>query len=992
MRGTGMGRVRMALLAALGVVGTATVLAVADEVPASYALEAENERLAFHFDRSTGEFAVRDKVSGTVRLSNPPDVGAGVPARGVFSIFYGVPGADQVEMNDRDGSVELGQCTVTRIADGIRATYVLGKPYRPVPVVPQLISAERFGELLARIEDPSDRAFVEENYGLFALEQRPVVRPDESSPTAAPRPWWQFWRKTAREAIDVGNIRTFERQLFGSWRLVSLDPAAREVQRTLDDLAVRHAQAVQEGRDEDAAALQGEIDGIEPQFDIERGRLLWTMVEKFIGRNVSLAALSGQRGYRGDILTADDLTPADFEPFRNAPTWVLLKNVPLVVQDLEIILRRAGYTLDDLAIDNLSHRLDPPIPAIERFRVVVEYRLEGDTLVVRVPMREARFPMNVPTAYRVNFASRDPDRLVVFDPSGAKESRPLYSISLLRWFGAAGRDAAGSILVPDGCGALITLNADKEAFPVYSEPVYGRDRAVAVDEVLPYDKRPSLLPVFGITEGGRALFAVIEEGEALASVRADVARSASPWNIVYASFDTMPRTRIVSGQVQLTVFQQRAYQGDLQVRYFFLEGVDAGYAGMARRYRRYLEERGDLALPNPDARQPVYLDLVGAIDDVRTVALVPTRVAVPLTTFAEAGAIAAELDAAGVENLNLRLCGWLAGGLHHAYPRAAAPERALGGRAGLVGLANRLSALGVGLFPDVNLTTVWRDSWFDGFRLSRDASRFLNRLPAVVPRYDVVTGLPLEHVAFRVLSPRALPRLLDSFLGSYRRIGAGGLSLADMGSTLDSDFRERESRLTDRQQALEVARAQWDRLDALFPGRLMAEGANLYALRAADHLVGMPDGMTGVGLTDREVPFLQMVIHGSVPYAGSPINLAADPARALLRAVEVGASARWRLFAADPSLVKGTAYADLFDASWPAWRGRLVAWSRRLEGAIGSLAAVPIVDHREAARGVFQTVYGDGSVVTVNYNATPVTVDGATVGGLDFAVARGGNR
>jgi len=234
MRGAMAARVRTALLLA---VVTAASPAGADEVPESYRLEAENERLAFHLDRTTGEFAVFDKATGAVHFSNPP---GGSPTRGVFSSFYGVPGADQVEMNDRDGSVELGQCTVAAIPGGIRATYVLGRPWRPIAVVPQLIAEDRFSDLVSRIADPADRAFVEENYGRFMLERRPVVRPGEASLTAVRPRWWQFWKKAAGEAIDIGNIRTFERQLFGGWRLVSLAPADRERQKALDELEVRH--------------------------------------------------------------------------------------------------------------------------------------------------------------------------------------------------------------------------------------------------------------------------------------------------------------------------------------------------------------------------------------------------------------------------------------------------------------------------------------------------------------------------------------------------------------------------------------------------------------------------------------------------------------------------------------------------------------------------------------------------------------------------------
>jgi len=52
--------------------------------------------------------------------------------------------------------------------------------------------------------------------------------------------------------------------------------------------------------------------------------------------------------------------------------------------------------------------------------------------------------------------------------------------------------------------------------------VYGRDGALPVAERRPYDRENNHLPVFGLKQGEKAFFAVIEEGEAIAQIRADI--------------------------------------------------------------------------------------------------------------------------------------------------------------------------------------------------------------------------------------------------------------------------------------------------------------------------------------------------------------------------------------------------------------------------------------------------------------------------------------
>ena len=56
------------------------------------------------------------------------------------------------------------------------------------------------------------------------------------------------------------------------------------------------------------------------------------------------------------------------------------------------------------------------------------------------------------------------------------------SISILPYFGAAGLEDSGYMLIPDGSGALINFNNQKASYGAYSQNVYGRDPVLLLDK------------------------------------------------------------------------------------------------------------------------------------------------------------------------------------------------------------------------------------------------------------------------------------------------------------------------------------------------------------------------------------------------------------------------------------------------------------------------------------------------------------------------------
>ncbi|HZK34174.1 MAG TPA: DUF5696 domain-containing protein, partial [Bacillota bacterium] len=300
-------------------------------------------------------------------------------------------------------------------------------------------------------------------------------------------------------------------------------------------------------------------------------------------------------------------------------------------RSLEELVIESGYTLDDMNEDHVANGVSAEDPNVDVFFIPLEYRLDGEQLVVRVPTEEIEYD----------------------------ESYPIATIHVLPYFGAAGTDEEGYMLVPDGSGSLIYLNNNKRHAQVYGTSVYGSDRAI------PRTVRTSLvkqthLPVYGLKSGDNAFFSIIEKGDAMANIRADISGRLNSYNFVYSNYSLVPRDELdignYSGLNTIAVYQPRAFIGDIQIRYGFLDGDQANYSGMAKYYRSYLEGQG-FERNEQDDKVPFYLETIGAINKVRSILGIPVNTTQPLTTYEQTIDIMDQLGEGGIDNIVLKYTG-----------------------------------------------------------------------------------------------------------------------------------------------------------------------------------------------------------------------------------------------------------------------------------------------------------------------------------------------
>lgn len=671
----------------------------------------------------------------------------------------------------------------------------------------------------------------------------------------------------------------------------------------------------------------------------------------------------------------------DIAPLHGRPTLMLKwNNMQWDIDAAAELLRDVGYTPEEVVIDHEMYSIDPPFPDLRRFSVSVEYYLDGEDFVVRIPTERISFPERV--------YDRKLDREI---------SYPLTSIQVLPYFGAADSDAEGYLLVPDGSGALVYLNNGKTQALPYNRPVYGTDFAIGPQaEYSPNLKEQIYLPVFGLKQNDHAFLAIVEEGDAQTRIEASVSGMRDSYNKVWASFDVRPNARVsldAEGelihlrQLFIYMYQARVVQTDFVVRYSFLNGDEATYAGMAHRYQEYLVNRSGLK-PLENRGFPLVLDIVGSYDVVKPVYGIPKNVVEPFTTYKQAEAIISELYDQGIDVLEVRYLGWLAGGINHKLPTSVRLERVVGSRAELQGLYERLSALGGRLYPSFDLGLVHRNGYLDRFIAFLDASRFLNRQSAYMNVHNIATYQSIAEQRRPLVSPAKYDSIVDSFLKDYAKLGVAGLAVGDMGKLLYSDFRTDPKRVVDRQAALNHVVGQMEKFSKSGLD-IMLEGGNAYVLPYSDVIVRAPSYSRGFEIIDVSIPFYQMVVSGYVAYAGEPYNLADRTGRHyLLKMLENGSLPYFAVSGEPSSVVKNSDFDHFYSTYYPDLRQDIITLYEEAAGVLGEIWHLPIANHSVLGPDVFMTEYADGTKIYVNYTSEAVFADGVLIPGEDYVVIK----
>lgn len=666
--------------------------------------------------------------------------------------------------------------------------------------------------------------------------------------------------------------------------------------------------------------------------------------------------------YPGEEERADIL--AEIPALETQELYVLQMLPEFIIPELYAMLEESGYTEDDLKRDNAAAGYAVEIEAAASFTITLHYRLDGNDLVAWVDGGEIE----------------------------AKAGFPLYRVSLLPYFGAASSREEGYLVVPDGSGALIAFNNHKTTVAGFSTVLYGNDEGIHHD-TLARRSETATMPVFGIKRTDGAMQAIIEEGDGLATVSADVSGRYNDYNYAYSQYVVTQKDAIaISGNTQaqsttkVNVYQAQPYQGRLQLRYQFLPQAQASYVGMADAYRQYLQEKGQLprqALAG--GALPLHVELIGGIPVTKSILGIPYQAIEPLTTYDQAAAILEDLHRRGIARVDLTFTGGVNGGVETALPTAVRWLSELGGEKGYRALADAARERGAGLYFNVPLVQSLTGQ--RGFNAKRDGARMIDKNILRVYPYDIVQRYRIKQGrAAEFLSPNRYGAFAGQYTAALQRAGLTDLFFPDVGRLLVPDYNR--DALCDRQQTIGRSRELLDSLSKQ-PLRYLLDTGNVYALQHASGIWNQPLESSRFNIVDASIPYVQIVLHGLLPYSGEPINLAGDYETTVLKSAECGAIPAFRWTYNRYSDLKDSDYNALYATDYRNGIEKAAALYRQLDGLLGDVQGQRIVGHERLPGGVVRVTYEGGKQIAVNYGYADAAVGGTTVPARRFAQVGG---
>ncbi|MCL2697668.1 MAG: DUF5696 domain-containing protein [Oscillospiraceae bacterium] len=630
------------------------------------------------------------------------------------------------------------------------------------------------------------------------------------------------------------------------------------------------------------------------------------------------------------------------------------RNGAATMRRLNQLFEEMGYTEDDLIADMEASGVSGAIPI--SFVVPLEYRLDGDSLVVSIPTGQIK------------------------EKGGGRLAR----IQLLRSFGAGGEDEEGYLMVPNGSGSIIYFNNGKTFADDYMQYVYNLDPLMQEYIVLG-NSETARVPYFGIQRTGESpqgILAEIQSGDTLADITASISGKLNSYNYVFPSFTlrgaiSLAMFGATGNEAELPVVELNFADVDIRVRYSFLADGHEGYSGMARYARGQLTERGMLTpqTESPGDDIPFYMSLLGSTIGQKRVLSVGYFGQFTMTTFAQATEISDMLAANGITNQVINFQGWFNRGFYHDVPDRIRLINSLGSKGELESLSQRVESRGGKFFLDVAFQQVSFAS--RRFTWQIETSRYYGGGMVAIKGincpdcYSNVAALGYIERLHCLVSPKFLGRYVDDFLKDFGKYNVTGLSLRDLGDDLHSDRKRTE--IINREEARDIIVDSFGRLAGAVDS-LMISGGNMYSFEFGTDFINVPVSHNAIYIVDEEIPFYQMLLSGSANYAGTAFNLnsAFNEQATIARLIEFGASPHFVFTAENSSELKYTGKNHVHAATFANWSDTAIRVYTEVNAVLKLVSGAAITEHEVLPGGRRRVTYDNGVVIEIDGNDVSV--------------------
>ena len=558
----------------------------------------------------------------------------------------------------------------------------------------------------------------------------------------------------------------------------------------------------------------------------------------------------------------------------------------------------------------------------------------------------------------------------------------LTSISLLPNFGAANGADTGYMVVPDGTGAIINYNNGKSTYAKYSAPVYGRDITDTLT-AKESEREQVYMPVLGLVKNGHGLMAVCTEGDERANVNAYVAgQNSTSYNNAYFSFTLRAKdTYYIAGDLQQPLDMYESVNtkfSNYSVSYYPIEGENVSYNNIAAKYREYLTNEEKIEKKTEANDNTVYLNFYGGTYKPTSILGIPANIKTAATTYEQAEKILTELLDEGVKDIVVNYIDWNNDAISRKICTDVNPAGVLGGKSDFKKLQTFAEEKGIKIYYDMEISEFGKSG--NGFNTLLNGTACLTKSYSRQTDYDLSWGIEAEEGdKWSLLTPGSFTKVFDKISASFTKNGVKNISLGSVSNTLYSDFGKDG---TDRFDMAKIVKEGYSKLSSEV-GSVLGANANQYLWSEVDCITNLPLYSSRYDVFDYDVPFLQLCLHGLVPYSVEAVNASANSDELFLFAAVTASNLGYDFVYEENKTLQNTSYNKYYYANFEGWTGTVGGQYKLMNQITGALSAETIEKY-EIEGSVIRSTFSNGTVIEVNKDANTIKVNGAEINFADY--------
>lgn len=548
----------------------------------------------------------------------------------------------------------------------------------------------------------------------------------------------------------------------------------------------------------------------------------------------------------------------------------------------------------------------------------------------------------------------------------------------------------GYIFVPDGAGALIRFNKPSKYLINFDKRVYGKDYGIdklyEVNDLKssrPNDftvEEPSILmPVFGVVHGVKqnAIFATIKDGVEYASITASPSGMLTNYNWVSAKFIyrqkyLQPTSRNGAG---VQVVQENRNNFNAEITYDFLNGDNADYVGMAKIYRDTLKKEGILSKKEKiDDNIPLQIDIVAS--DIEKSFLY--NKILKITSIDEIKNIVDKLNKYKINNTTIVLQGWQKGGIGGYKPSSFEFESKLGGKDNFRDLDEYIKSKGGRLYYYENPVTV-NETQID---LRKEGGNSLSQALIMLERDN--NDIWFKNTYF--VESNLVADYISKKADQYSLNNMNSMAINEVGSKLYAE--NQQNHVTTRSDAYKKFQQALNKVLNTIKD-LALYNPNQYLWKFVNDIFNTPMINSQYLFESDTVPFLQIVLKGSIDYYGPYSNMSFYSKMDALKLVEYGAYPSFIITGKKNTDLKYTTISELYSTNFEDWQENIIDIYNYVNKALSKVEGKMIINRTVLTSGVVKVDYEDNISIIVNYTEKDYKIGDTLVPNEDYAVIEG---